>query len=169
MQSLTLILSDLTPHPTPPLTPLPTPRPTHPASFSTPPARSHPYHYSHYTPSSLPPRLHLVKQPLGYRAYFTPLTPTLSTPSGPASTSQPNPSTHYSDYFPTADLALTAHLPNYIEDLIAYEAFQTLLALSQRFDGQAVIDAFERLKQINPDQDYYLDAAAGRVLPISEL
>lgn len=77
--------------------------------------------------------------------------------------------THYSDCYPTADLALKAHLVQYVEDLIHYEAFQALLSLSQRFDGQAVIDAFALLKQINPDEDYYLDAAADRVPPISEL
>ncbi len=127
-----------------------------------PPTRSHPYHYSHSTPSSLPPRFHIEHHPvLGYRAYFTPLTPDL--PNGVAQ------STHYTPYHPTADLALQAHLPNYIEDLIRYEAFQTLLALSQRFDGQAVIEAFELLKDLNPDQDYYLDVAAGKAPPISEL
>ena len=122
--------------------------------------QAHPSHYAHATPDNLPPRLYIVKQPLGYRAYFNPLTP------GPGNTARP---TFYSPYLPTADFALKAHLSEYIEDLIQYEAFQVLLSLSQRFDGQAVIDAFERLKQINPDKDYYLDAAAGRVPPISAL
>ena len=132
METLTLTLSDLTPHLT----------------------RSHPYHYAHATLSSLPPRLSIERHPTqGYRAHFKPLTP------GPGNFPLP---THYTPYHPTADLALQAHLPNYIEDLIAYEAFQTLLSLAQRFDGRAVINAFELLKEINPDDDYYLDEINGR-------
>ena len=118
-----------------------------------------PYSYAHTILSSLPPRLYIEHHPSqGYRAHFTPLTPN-SLPPGPGNFPLP---THYTPYHPTPDLALAAHLPNYIEDLIAYEAFQTLLALSQRFDGQAVINAFELLKEINPDDDYYLDVEAGR-------
>ncbi|MEM8610440.1 MAG: hypothetical protein AAGF93_00365 [Cyanobacteria bacterium P01_H01_bin.105] len=142
MQTLTLLLSDRTP----------------PAPAAIQP---HPYSYANATLPSLPPRFYIEHHSvLGHKAYFTPLTPSANGDDKPVA---------YSDYHPTADLALAAHLPNYIEDLIAYEAFQTLLALSQRFDGQAVIDAFELLKDLNPDDDYYLDAAAGRVPPISEL
>ena len=121
----------------------------------------HPYSYSHATPSSLPPRFHIEHHPgQGYRAHFNPLTP------APDNTILP---TTYSPYFPSAELAIKAHLSDYIEDLIQYQAFVTLLALAQRFDGEAVINAFELLKQTNPDDDYYLDAAAGRVEPVSAL
>ncbi|MEM8610798.1 MAG: hypothetical protein AAGF93_02185 [Cyanobacteria bacterium P01_H01_bin.105] len=128
----------------------------------------HPYSYSHATPSSLPPRFHIEHHPgQGYRAHFNPLTPGPTPESG--NTTLSILPTHYSEYFPTAELALKAHLSEYIEDLVQFQAFQTLLALAQRFDGEAVINAFELLKQINPDEDYYLDAAAGRVEPVSEL
>ena len=169
MKTLTLTLSDRTPASYSPHYHFPhTPHPPHyhsPHPYHS--TRSHPYHYSHATLSSLPPRFHIEHHPvLGYRAHFTPLTPdATNTPSDPTdATNTPLsiPSTHYSPYHPTPDLALADHLPNYIEDLIAYEAFQTLLALSQRFDGQAVINAFELLKEINPDNDYYLDVEAGR-------
>ncbi|MFG6101172.1 hypothetical protein U2F10_02890 [Leptothoe sp. EHU-05/26/07-4] len=130
----------------------------------------HPYEYAtSATPSNLPPRLHIVRQSLGYRAYFDPLLQADPTSTDATNTDQQPSSTYYSDYHPTAELALAAHLPEYIEDLVAYDAFQTLLALSQKYDGQAVIDAFERLKQVNPDEDYYLDAELGKVPPISEL
>ena len=134
MATLTLILADSTFHAARPVCP-------------------HPYSYTHATSDSLPPRLHIAKQPLGYRAYFIPLIPDASNNQLP---------TCSTPYHPTADLALAAHLPNYIEDLIAYEDFQTLLALSQRFDGRAVLNAFELHKEINPDDDYYLDVEAGR-------
>lgn len=124
------------------------------ASPSTTPVQpqSHPYHYAHVTTENLPPRLHITQNNLGFRAHFKPLTP------GTGNTQLPD---HYSPYCDTAELALKVHLSEYIEDLVQYESFQALLGLSQRFDGQAVIDAFERLKNLNPDEDYYLDAEKG--------
>ena len=121
--------------------------------------------YLDSTLNNLPHRFHIDHHPaLGYRAHFTSLTPAPA--PGPDGTAQP---VAYSTYFPTADEALNAHRDAYIDDVIAYQAFRALLALSERFDGDAVINAFELLKQINPYEDYYLDAAAGRVPPVSAL
>ncbi|MFG6105313.1 hypothetical protein U2F10_23865 [Leptothoe sp. EHU-05/26/07-4] len=129
------------------------------------PEALHHHKYLDSTLASLPHRFHIEHDPaLGYRAHFTLLTPTPA--PGPDGATQ---SVAYSTYFPTADEALNAHRDAYIDDVIAYQAFRALLALSERFDGDAVINAFELLKQINPYEDYYLDAAAGRVPPVSAL